>query len=44
MQSRIALYAQWMKHVVLSLAGLTRYLPVRTAVLVAEPPGLSRLA
>jgi hypothetical protein len=37
-QSRIALYAQWMKHVVLSLAGLTRYLPVRTAVLVAEPP------
>lgn len=37
-QSRIALYAQWMKHVALSLAGLTSYLPVRTAILVAEPP------
>ena len=35
---RIALYSEWMKHYLLSLAGLTRYLPARSAVMVAEPP------
>jgi hypothetical protein len=38
-RSRFALYAEWLKHRALSLAGWTPYLPIRSAVMIAEPPG-----
>jgi hypothetical protein len=36
-QERMPMFVEWLKHAVLNLAGATRFLPVKTAVVVAEP-------
>jgi hypothetical protein len=36
-QSRIRMFIEWLKHAVLEVTGNTRYLPVKTAVVLAEP-------
>ena len=36
-QSRVRMFIEWLKHTVLELGSSTRYLPVKTAVLLAEP-------
>ena len=36
-QSRVRMFLEWLKHAVLEVAGNTRYLPVKTAIVLAEP-------
>jgi hypothetical protein len=36
-QSRVRMFIEWFKHAVLGVTGSTRYLPVKTAVVLAEP-------
>ncbi len=36
-QDRVAFYIEWLKHYVLALTGGTRYIPVKIAIVVAEP-------
>jgi hypothetical protein len=36
-QNRILTFVEWFKHATLDLADITRYLPVKTAVVLAEP-------
>jgi len=36
-QERVLIFGEWLRHAVLSLAGATPFLPVKTAVVVAEP-------
>jgi hypothetical protein len=36
-QDRVRIFSEWLKHAVLNLAGATPFLPVKTAVVVAEP-------
>lgn len=43
-QSRIRMFIEWLKHAVLEVTGNTRYLPVKTAVVLAEPSSCRGLA
>lgn len=36
-QNRVLMFAEWFRHAALNLVDTTRYLPVKTAVVVAEP-------
>ena len=36
-QNRVLMFVEWFRHTVLDLANTTRYLPVKTAVVLAEP-------
>ncbi len=37
-QQRIAVFLEWLKQSMLALAGKNRFIPVKTAIVVAEPP------
>lgn len=37
-QRRIAVFIEWLKQSTLALAGTNRFIPVKTAIVVAEPP------
>jgi hypothetical protein len=36
-QARLPMLVEWLRHAVLNVVGATRYLPVKTAVVVADP-------
>lgn len=36
-QSRVQMFLEWLKHALLEVVGNSRYLPVKTAVVLAEP-------
>jgi hypothetical protein len=36
-QDRVRIFGEWLRHAVLNLAGATPFLPIKTAVVVAEP-------
>ncbi len=41
-QNRVLMFVEWFRHAALDLAGTTRYLPVKTAVVLAEPTACQR--
>jgi hypothetical protein len=37
-QHRVAMFLEWLKHAALDLAGASRYVPVKKAIVLADPP------
>jgi hypothetical protein len=36
-QSRVPIFVEWLRHAILNVVGASRYLPVKTAVVLADP-------
>ena len=43
-QDRVAMFLEWAKYAVLDIVGASRYVPVKKAIVLADPPGCHPLA